>query len=110
MTNITKADWKLFRERIGEWQEAYMEKLNKEYVELLSGDEPASKKFWTLKERIDKDRRTLGVQLILKKSKIDWDLARLMNDGVITAADLEGFSEELKNYVLERAEFYFNEE
>ena len=106
MANITKADWKLFRERIGEWQEAYMEKLNKEYVELLSGDEPASKKFWTLKERIDKDRRTPGVQLILKKSKIDWDLARLMNDGVITATDLEGFSEELKKYVLERADFF----
>ena len=29
-----------------------MEKLNKEYVELLSGDEPASKKFWALEERI----------------------------------------------------------
>ena len=110
MANITKADWKLFRERIGEWQEAYMEKLNKEYVELLSGDEPASKKFWTLKERIDKDRRTLGVQLILKKSKIDWDLARLMNDGVITAADLEGFSEELKKYVLERADLFFDKD
>ena len=83
-----------------------MEKLNREYVELLTGDEPASKKFWTLKERIDKDRRTPGVQLILKKSKIDWDLARLMHDGVITAADLEGFSEELKKNVLERADFF----
>ena len=110
MADITKADWKLFRERIGEWQEAHMEKLIKEYLDLLSGDEPASKKFWALEERINSDKRTPGVQLILKKSKIDWDLARLMHDGVITAANLEGFSEELKNYVLERAEFYFNEE
>ena len=83
-----------------------MEKLNKEYVELLNGDKPSSKGFCVLKERIDKDRITPGVQLILKKSKIDWDLARLMNDGVITAADLEGFSEELKKYVLERADFF----
>ena len=103
MTNITKADWKLFRERIGEWQEAYMEKLNKEYVELLTGDEPASKKFWTLKERIDEDKRTPGVQLMLKKSEVDWDLVRLIKHGVITAADLEGFSEGLKEYVLDRA-------
>ena len=103
MADITKADWKLFRERIGGQQEAHMEKLNREYVELLTGDEPASKKFWTLKERIDKDRRTPGVQLILKKSKIDWALARLMNDGTITAADLEGFNEGLKEYVLDRA-------
>ena len=79
-------------------------------MKLISEDEPGSKKFWALKERFDKDRITPGVQLILKKSKIDWDLARLMHDGVITAADLEGFSEELKKYVLERAEFYFNEE
>lgn len=100
MADITKADWKLFRESIGEWQEAHMEKLIKEYSNLLSGDEPASKKFWALKERIDKDKRTPGVQLTLEKSEIDWDLVRLMKDEVITAADLEGFSEELKEYVL----------
>ena len=108
MAEITKADWKLFRERIGEWQEAHMEKLNKEYVELLSGDEPASKKFWALKERIDKDRRTPGVQLTLEKSEVDWDLVRLMKDGVITVADLEGFSEELKEYVIGRAGYQFD--
>ena len=108
MADITKADWKLFRERIGEWQEAHMEKLIKEYLDLLSGDEPASKKFWTLKERIDEDKRTPGVQLMLKKSEIDWDLVRLMKDGVITAADLEGFSEELKEYVLDRTGFQFD--
>ena len=76
----------------------------------MTGDEPASHKFWTPKERIDKDRITPGVQLILKKSKIDWDLARLMNDGVITATDLEGFSEELKKYVLERADLFFDKD
>ena len=75
-------------------------------MKLISEDEPASKKFWAFEERINSDKRTPGVQLILKKSKIDWDLARLMNDGVITAADLEGFSEELKKYVLERADFF----
>ena len=85
-----------------------MEKLNKEYVELLSGDEPASKKFWTLKERIDEDKRTPGVQLMLKKSEIDGVLVRLMKDGVITAADLEGFSEELKEYVLDCAGYQFD--
>lgn len=30
MVEISKADWKLFRERIGDWQERYMEKLSKE--------------------------------------------------------------------------------
>ena len=110
MADITKADWKLFRERIGEWQEAHMEKLNKEYVELLTGDEPASKKFWALEERINSDKRTPGVQITLEKSEVDWDLVRLMKDGVITAADLEGFSEELKKNVLERAELFFDKD
>ena len=36
---VSKKDWKLFRACIGEWQEAYMERLTKEYIDLLSGDE-----------------------------------------------------------------------
>ena len=36
MIEISKADWKLFCERIGDWQERYMEKLSKEYVKLLT--------------------------------------------------------------------------
>ena len=103
MTNITKADWKLFRERIGEWQEAYMEKLNKEYVELLSGDEPASKKFWDLEKRIREDKRKPGVLLELRKSEVGWDLVRLLGDGVITESDLEGFSGDLKDTVIHLA-------
>lgn len=87
-----------------------MERLNKEYVKLLTGDEPASKKFWALKERIDTDRRTPGVQLMLKKSEAAWDIALLMRDGVITAADLDGFSEELKEYVLNTVKYRFDEE
>ncbi len=42
----TKSDWKLFRELIPEWQEAYMERLNKEYIRLLSSEKDASEKFW----------------------------------------------------------------
>ncbi len=41
----SKADWKLFRSKIAQWQENYMTKLNQEYVELLQGDENASNKF-----------------------------------------------------------------
>lgn len=41
----SKSDWKLFRTKIANWQENYMDKLNKEYIKLLSGDEAASEKF-----------------------------------------------------------------
>ena len=38
-------DWKLFRKKLGSWQEAYMDKLNKEYIDLLNGDGRPSEKF-----------------------------------------------------------------
>ena len=63
MPDISKADWKLFRERISEWQEAYMERLAREYIALLSSEEPASKKFWDLEKRIREDKRMPGVLL-----------------------------------------------
>ena len=92
---IKKSDWKLFRERIGDWQEEYMEKLCKEYVSLLESDEPASSRFWEMEKRIKEDKRNPGVRLRLVKSDIDIDLMRLIRLGVISKEDLEGFSDEL---------------
>lgn len=48
MIEPTKKDWKLYREKIAVWQENYMERLVEQYSELLSGDLPASAKFWEL--------------------------------------------------------------
>ena len=42
---FTKKDWVLFREKIADWQEAYMDKLNKEYIELLNGEGTPSEKY-----------------------------------------------------------------
>lgn len=52
---ISKSDWKLFRTHIVECQEAYTERLVKEYINLLSTTENASDKFWKLEERVKKD-------------------------------------------------------
>ena len=46
MMECSKKDWTLFRNKIAVWQENYINKLNKEYIELLSGGESASEKFW----------------------------------------------------------------
>lgn len=35
---ISKSDWKLFRACIAEWQENYMERLVKEYIDMLNGN------------------------------------------------------------------------
>ena len=45
MNKFSEKDWKLFRSKLPCWQEAYMEKLNQEYIELLSGESNATDKF-----------------------------------------------------------------
>ena len=56
MYKVEENDWKLFREKLPVWQEAYMERLIQEYVELLNSDKNASEKFWELDKRIRGDR------------------------------------------------------
>lgn len=96
MVEPSKRDWKLYREKIGEWQEHYMEKLVKEYADYLCSDLPASTKFWEMEKRIKRDRKTPGVCIELRKSDMFWDIARLIHDKVISMDDLEEFSDELK--------------
>ncbi|WP_318709246.1 multidrug transporter [Candidatus Acetatifactor stercoripullorum] len=96
---IPKSDWKLFRMCIVDWQEAYMERLVKEYMDLLEGEENASDKFWKLEERIKKDKKHPGVILELSKGNMIFDIVTLINSGVITTADLADFSDELKESV-----------
>lgn len=63
-----KSDWKLFRKRIGGWQEAYMGRLVQEYIQLLNSNQAASKKFWELNTRIKRDKRHPGVLIDLRRS------------------------------------------
>ena len=42
MNRFSERDWKLFCSKIAGWQEAYMDKLNKEYMAILSGKGNAS--------------------------------------------------------------------
>ena len=97
---FTKKDWALFREKISDWQEAYMNKLNKEYIELLSGEGRPSEKFWTLEERIRNDKKDTGVQLKMSRSNCIPNIISLLNEEVITMEDLDEFSDELKESIL----------
>lgn len=96
MNRFSERDWKLFRNKIAGWQEAYMEKLNKEYISLLSGEENASDKFWKLEKRIREDKKHCGVQCEIKRSNQFYIMLSLLNEGAITFDDLEDFSDELK--------------
>ena len=97
---FTKKDWALFREKISDWQEAYMNKLNKEYIELLSGEGRPSEKFWTLEERIRNNKKDTGVQLKMSRSNCIPNIISLLNEEVITMEDLDEFSDELKETIL----------
>ncbi len=99
MVEPSKRDWKLYREKIGEWQEHYMEKLVKEYADYLCSDLPASTKFWEIEKRIKRDRKMPSVCIELRKSDMFWDIAGLINDKVISMDDLEEFSNDLKEAV-----------
>lgn len=92
---ISKADWKLYRERVADWQEHYMEKLVKQYIKLLSSPGNASDHFWELDKRIKRDKKHPGVLIQLCKSDAIWDIALFVQKKVIEMEDLEGFSEEL---------------
>lgn len=96
---FTKKDWTLFGTKLADWQEAYMDRLTKEYIDLLSEDSKPSEKFWRLEERIKEDRKKAGVQLRISRSEFIYNIVSLINEGAITFEDLEEFSDELKETV-----------
>lgn len=98
--DISKKDWKLFRERLADWQEKYMEGLIKEYINFLNDDtKPASEKLWGLEKRIKEDKHHPGGIMEMRKSEAIWDIVRLMRLKVITYDDLSEFSGELQQEV-----------
>ena len=98
--DISQMDWKLFREKLSDWQENYMEGLVKEYANFLNDDKkPASEKFWELEKRIKEDKRHPGVIMEMSKSEAIGDIVRLIRLKVITYDDLSDFSDELQNEV-----------
>lgn len=99
MTTPSKRDWKLYQEKIKEWQECYMEKLVREYADYLCSNLPASTKFWELEKRIKLDKKNPGVLIELSKSDMFWDIAELIRLNVITMEDLMDFSDDLRDAV-----------
>ena len=81
-----------------------MDKLNKEYIALLSEDKDASEKFWALHDRILEDKKSAGVQAQRSRSKMDYIIMELLRDEIICLKDLEEFSDDLKEKMLKYAQ------
>ena len=95
MYQVKERDWKLFRQRLPGWQEAYMDKLNQEYIQILSGEGCGSDKFWELEKRIRTDKKSVGVVADMRRSQMYSNLLSLLVNEIIREDDLEGFSKEL---------------
>ena len=97
ISEVNEKDWKLFRNRIGHWQEAYMDRLIHEYMVLLNGQGSASSRFWELEKRIREDKKDSGVHAMIKRSNMKFILMDLLDEEAISLEDLEGFSDDLKD-------------
>lgn len=91
-----ESDWKLFRKMVPQWQEAFMGKLVEEYKEILDSDGLASEKFWALEKRVNGDKRSPGVLIDMRRSRMKNNLLNLLLWDAIKLSDLEGFSPELQ--------------
>ena len=98
--DFSKRDWTLLRAKLPGWQEAYMERLLQEYAVLLCSDGSPSERFWALDKRMREDKRSPGVQVMMRKADMLYILSGLLRDGVIEPKDLNEFSEELREKVL----------
>lgn len=102
---MSEKDWKLFRSKIADWQEAFMANLLEEYKTILSEDTKPSARFWKLEERIHRDKKLAGVQIDMRRSFMIPNLVILLNEGAITLDDLKDFSEDLQ----ENVKFLYNQ-
>ena len=93
--DVSKKDWALYRERLPEWQERYMERLIAQYKTIVDSKAPASDKFWELDKRIRTDKKKPGVVVEMSKQEMIYQIVELLHDKAITLSDLDGFSEDL---------------
>ena len=101
MYSVKESDWKLFKKLMPEWQERFMEGLIGEYATMMAGQELASEKFWRLQKRLQKDARKVGVRADMRRSVMVMNLLSLLHEGAITKDDLDGFSDELRQSLLD---------
>ena len=102
--DCSKKDWKLLREKLPGWHEAYIDRLNHEYIELLNGKGSPSEKFWELNKRIREDKRSPGVQVFQRATEMTYLVACLLNENIIKEEELTDLSDEFRSKVQQLAE------
>ena len=100
MTNCKESDWKLFRVKIVEWQERYIDKVNKKLIKLLSDEKLLpSEKFWKVEKLIFREKKSAGVIVEMSRIMFKINLLKLLNEKAVTMEDLVDFSPELQEEI-----------
>lgn len=92
---------KLILEKIANWQEAYMDKLNKTYSRILADKKSyPSDKFWKLEKRINKDKKS---PLVVFRTDDDYlfapMIAKFIKLGIAKEEEISDFSEDFQNEI-----------
>lgn len=100
--SVKESDWQLFRERVPEWRERYLENVNDEIARLFTTEgETPTEIFWEAKERMDEEAQILVDCLDgHSRSNMQMHLVLMHRHGLVEDADLKEFSDELRERIL----------
>ncbi len=105
MDGVKGSDWKLFRERLPQWQERYMAGVVEKCRQIIETDAKASDRYWKLERLINKEKRNPGVIVHGVRRSMMWKhVVELLAYDAITVDDLEGFIDEFKSSAVRSSE------
>ena len=95
-------DWRHYASHVDAWRDRYLKDKTLEIAHLLANEDVApTERFWQARARIDEEARIL-VQCLdhHARSKMKEIVVLMYRHGLISDADLEGFSDEFRGEVL----------
>lgn len=100
-----ESDWKRFRAMVPGLRERYLVKCNADLVDLLqNGSSTATGRFWEVEKRVGKEAGILRSCLDgHSRSKMFHSMLLMYRHRMLTDGDLDHFSEELRDRVLQGA-------
>jgi protein-tyrosine phosphatase len=105
---MKESDWKIFRKRVPEWRERYLQITNKQIISVLSdNNKTPTEQFWDAKKKMEEEADTLVDCLDgHSRSKMHMYLLIMYRHGLVNNDDLEEFSKELREQTLEGAKIF----
>lgn len=96
-----ESDWKTFRHLVPELRERWLRARNGELAAILRDEgRTPTEQFWEVEERTAEIARTLRECLDgHNRSKMTWFMVLMWSHGMLTAEDLGGFSDELREWL-----------